>query len=232
MYPKPELHAETRIVISPIAAPSIMGLFGYGSAAMVTGSWLAGWWGDASSPFYFAPFVLLYGGIVQLLAALWDALAVGMHSAWGSYWTAYGILQLLIGLLAPPPDNFGAFAIWFVPLAAITWIGTILSLTQSIGLAAVLGTLALSSTLFAVGNWRILTCVLRTPKVSGYTVVVNRVGGYVLFISSILALYVGTALMVANETGYVFPPVFVMPKSRRRVPVATGAGEPGVKKGQ
>ncbi len=83
------------------------------------------------------------------------------------------------GLLAPPPDNFGAFAIWFVPLAAITWIGTtpsffrqtrrllvfltiigwhhlagtILSLTQSIGLAAVLGTLALSSTLFAVGNW-------------------------------------------------------------------------------
>jgi succinate-acetate transporter protein len=37
--------------------------------------------------------------------------------------------------------------------------------------------------------------------VSGYTVVVNRVGGYVLFISSILALYVGTALMVANETG-------------------------------
>jgi hypothetical protein len=27
-------------------------------------------------------------------------------------------------LLAPPPDNFSAFAIWFVPLAAITWIGT------------------------------------------------------------------------------------------------------------
>lgn len=86
------------------SAPSIMGLFGYGSAAMVTGSWLAGWWGDASSPLYsppvpylpfsssllrfplsslslfvfvfalsyFAPFVLLYGGIVQLLAALWS----------------------------------------------------------------------------------------------------------------------------------------------------------------
>lgn len=42
--------ARTRVVLQPIAAPSIMGLFGFMLATVMVGAWQAGWYGDITSP--------------------------------------------------------------------------------------------------------------------------------------------------------------------------------------
>ena len=42
--------ARTRVFLTPIAAPSIMGLFGFMIATVMLGAWQAGWYGNAATP--------------------------------------------------------------------------------------------------------------------------------------------------------------------------------------
>jgi succinate-acetate transporter protein len=103
--------ARPRVFLQPIAAPSVLGLFGFAGATFIVASNLAGWWGSDQSPMYLAPFALAFGGIAQFLAGMWayrarDAVATAMHGMWGAFWIAYGILQVLLAtktLPAPSP---------------------------------------------------------------------------------------------------------------------------------
>jgi uncharacterized protein len=95
-----------RIVLSPIAAPSMVGLFEFAGATFMVASLLAGWWGSpgTASP-VIAPFALFFGGLAQLLAGMWsyrarDGVATAMHGTWGSFWLAWGLLAAGSGLLA------------------------------------------------------------------------------------------------------------------------------------
>ncbi|NED51990.1 hypothetical protein G3I24_13945, partial [Micromonospora aurantiaca] len=58
----------TRVFLQPIAAPSILGLFGFAGATMMVGAWQAGWYGNAATPLILWPFVLFFGGLAQFLA--------------------------------------------------------------------------------------------------------------------------------------------------------------------
>ncbi|HEX7107548.1 MAG TPA: hypothetical protein VF218_16395, partial [Acidothermaceae bacterium] len=42
--------ARTRVVLSPMAAPSIIGLFGFMGATLMVGAWQAGWYGTPTTP--------------------------------------------------------------------------------------------------------------------------------------------------------------------------------------
>src|ERR687886_1720017 len=92
----------TRIFLQPIAPPSVLGLFGFAAATFIVAANVAGWYGNHdTSPLYLAPFAAVFGGIAQFMAGMWayrarDALATAMHGMWGSFWIAYGILNLLI----------------------------------------------------------------------------------------------------------------------------------------
>ena len=57
--------ASTRVFLQPIAAPSILGLFGFATATLMVGAWMAGWYGNALTPLALFPFVLTAGGIVE-----------------------------------------------------------------------------------------------------------------------------------------------------------------------
>ena len=91
---------------------------------------MAGWYGGPHTELYLFPFAAFFGGLAQFLAGMWsyharDGLATAMHGMWGSFWMAYGVLNLLFatGTLVKPAGSFPAFAFWFIPLAAITWAG-------------------------------------------------------------------------------------------------------------
>src|SRR5919206_2920742 len=92
----------TRIFLQPIAAPSILGLFGFAAATFVVAANLAGWYGDhTTTPLVLAPFAAVFGGIAQFLAGMWayrarDGLATAMHGMWGSFWIGYGILSVML----------------------------------------------------------------------------------------------------------------------------------------
>src|SRR4051795_12107613 len=121
----------TRVVLQPIAAPSILGLFGFAGATFMVAANVAGWYGNhTTTPLALAPFALVFGGVAQFMAGMWayrarDAVATAMHGMWGSFWLAYGVLQLLVatGVLATGGTLDHALGFWFIALCAITFSG-------------------------------------------------------------------------------------------------------------
>lgn len=223
--------SDTRVVLQPIAAPSILGLFGLAGATFVVAAHLARWYGTATTPELLFPFVAIFG-VAQFAAGLWafrarDGLATAMHGMWGSFWIAYGLLFLFgaLGVLAIPTGRFVALGYWLIPLAAITLSGAIAALSQNLSLTAVLATLAIGAGLLAVG-------FLTGP--SGWI----RAGGWALVASAALAWYTATAMMLESSYGRVVLPLGQrrkdpeLPVHRAHLPIEFEAGEPGVRHGQ
>lgn len=219
-------HSPARIYLQPIAAPSILGLFGFAGATFMVAANLAHWYGDANSPYYLAPFVVMFGGLAQFLAGMWayrarDGVATAMHGMWGSFWIAYGFLQVLFmtGRLTPPTGRFSELGYWFIILAAITWSGTYAAAAENKGLTTVLSFLAAGSTTMAIGELTASTGLI-------------ILSGYLFMISAVCAWYVGTALMVNEAQGREVMKVGKSRLVQQMPPISIGVGEPGVIRGQ
>lgn len=226
--------ARSRIVLTPVAAPSILGLFGFFTATVMVGTNLAGWWGSQASQLSIWPFALVFGGLAQLLAAMWsykarDGLATGVHGAWGSFWIAWGVMQILIttGTMSAVPlgTSDTAFAMWFVPLCALTGMAALASLGESLGIFTVLAALAGGSGVFAAGLW------------SG-NLTLDRIAGWLFVISAAAAWYTASAMMLASSTRRTVLPLGKwkasanVPLRSPMTPIEYAAGEPGVRIGQ
>src|SRR5206468_6847910 len=145
--------ARPRVYLQPIAAPSVLGLFGFAGATFIVAANLAGWYGNTATPGYLFPFALTFGGIAQFAAGMWaykarDAVATAMHGMWGAFWLGYGLLMLLVAAKVLPagPTMDHAIGFWFIALAAITLSGTLGALAEGgFGVMAVLGVLTAGS---------------------------------------------------------------------------------------
>lgn len=228
----------THINLSPVAAPSILGLFGFSVSTFMVAANLAGWFGDnVVTPAILAPFAFAFGGIAQLLAAMWsyrarDALASGIHGAWGSFWIGYGIYQLFVALGGLPSTATShaaavAFGFWFIGLAAVTWTGFVASLVENSALALVLFTLAGGSTLLAIG-----LC-------AGFGALIP-IAAYFLVASAVFAWYTASAMVLeATYKRPVLPVgglgsrvVHLRPAGEPPRSIQFERGEPGIKVGQ
>jgi uncharacterized protein len=230
--PVPGVDARTRIMLQPIAAPSILGLFGFAGATFIVAAHLAGWYGHPTSGQYLFPFAAMFGGLAQFMAGMWayrarDGVATAMHGMWGSFWLGYGILNLLAaaGALTLPTAKFPELGFWFLVLAAVTAAGAIASLFESLGLFAVLAPLSAGSAFAAV---------FYLTGGSGW----ESVAGWVLLASSWIAFYVAFAMMLESAAGKVILPLGKpiaaanRPGARITHPVEWPLGEPGVRQGQ
>src|SRR3954471_4768841 len=150
--------APPRVFLQPIAAPSVLGLAGFAGATFIVASNIAGWWGSPTSGLILAPFAAMFGGLAQFVAGMWayrarDAIATLAHGTWGAFWLAYGILNLLLAthvLAAPVPwYHSPEVGFWFFALAITTAIAAIAATAESLGLVAVLSTLAAGSGILA-----------------------------------------------------------------------------------
>ena len=57
--------------LQPVAAPSILGLFGFAAATFMVSAHVAGWYGSSPTTFVaLAPFAAAFGGIGQIIAAI------------------------------------------------------------------------------------------------------------------------------------------------------------------
>ncbi|HEX4804802.1 MAG TPA: GPR1/FUN34/YaaH family transporter [Conexibacter sp.] len=223
----------TRVFLQPIAAPSILGLFGFASATFMVSAWLARWYGGVTTPIYLFPFAATFGGLAQFAAGMWayrarDGLATAMHGMWGSFWLAFGILNLLaaVRVITIPTGTFTPFGYWFATLAVITASGAVAATMESLGLTSVLTTLAVGAGLLAVGYWTGTSTWLHA-------------GGWVLIASAILAWYTATAMMIESTWGRVVLPLGKlgardanMPGGIVHQPIEFAYGEPGVRHGQ
>jgi uncharacterized protein len=227
-----EWQSQARVFLQPIAAPSILGLFGFAGATFMVAAQLAGWYGSDTSPLYLFPFAATFGGLAQFLAGMWsyrarDGIATAMHGTWGAFWIAYGILFLLDATktITIPTGSFPELGFWFIVLAAITASGAVAAAMESLGLTLVLAPLATGSALAAVhyltggGTWA-------------------TVAGYVFMASALVAFYVASALMYESAAGKVvlplgkYNPSANVPGGVVTRPVEYELGEPGVRQGQ
>lgn len=229
-----EWRDHTRVFLQPIAAPSILGLFGFAVATFMVTAYQVGWYGTATSPLLIFPFATAAGGIAQGAAALWaykarDGLATAIHGIWGAFWLGYGFLNFMIALkLIPAPAPHAAvpeLGYWFFTLAAVTLVGMIASLGESLAITAVLAPLwvgvALLGVFYTVGG-------------TGW----EKAGGYVTMASAFTAFYTASAMMLASTFGRVIFPLGKyrrdanVPGGQHAYPIQFALGEPGVKQGQ
>jgi len=225
--------ARPRVILSPIAAPSVLGLLGFAGATFIVAANLAGWYGTPKTGAYLAPFALFFGGLAQFTAGMWsyrarDAVATAMHGMWGAFWLGWGTLNLLVGAgtLAPGTTMDHALGFWFIALCAITFSGMLGALLEmNFGVTAVLGTLAAGSGLAAIG----------LLQADAY---IQHWGGWVFVISALLAWYTATAMMVKASAGRTILPLFKgereanVPGQQPTRPIQLEWAEPGVKMGQ
>lgn len=225
----------TRVVLQPVAAPSVLGLFGFGIATFMVAANVAGWYGDHThTPLVLGPFALFAGGLAQFLAGMWayrarDAVATAMHGIWGSFWLGYGVLQILLAthVLPAPPVWYhdASFGYWFFALAIMTASGALAAVAENLGVFATLATLAAGSGILAGAliygseGW-------------------STVAGWVLVVSAGLAWYTATAMMLAAAGGRTVLPLGKYSKAANRPggrpmrPIELEWAEPGIKMGQ
>ena len=189
-------HEQSTIFLRPIAAPSVLGLYGFAGATFIVAANLAGWYGLSNAPLFLFPFAAFFGGLAQFMAGMWsfrarDALATAMHGMWGSFWMAYGLLYTLIaaGWVTPPSGAFPELGFWFIALAAITWVGSFSALAVGRALFWVLATLASGSTIMAIA------------QLSGNPTLVI-LAGWVFVLSAIIAWYTASGLMLEAVYGH------------------------------
>lgn len=220
--------APARTFLQPIAAPSILGLYGFAGSTFIVAAWLAHWYGNGNpeAQFYLFPFAAMFGGVAQFAAGMWaykarDGLATAMHGMWGAFWLGYGILNLLLATktIQDNPLLHVSFGYWFIALGFITFMGAIAAMAENLGLAAVLHTLWIASGLLAIGQL--------LPS-DGW----NVAAGWVFLLSALCAWYAASALMFEGIFGRPVLPMGATERATREPDVALGKGEPGVMKGQ
>jgi succinate-acetate transporter protein len=226
--------ARTRVFLTPIAAPSIMGLFGFMIATLMLGAFQAGWYGNAQTPLIIWPFALVAGGVLQSIAAVAsfrarDGVALAAHTAWGAFWIGWGILQLLVATHVMPAIPAGAdnpsFAIWFVALTLVTGTAALGSLATSSGLFLVLSTLAAGSALTAAGFF-------------AGNLGTQQAGGWLYIVSAAAAWYVASAMVLEHSFGRTILPMGKwhkeanIPGKKAVDPIEYPQGMPGVRVGQ
>jgi uncharacterized protein len=228
--------ARPRVFLQPIAAPSALGLAGFSVATLMVSVIQAGWLGHWSDMGVVGLFAMTFGGIAQFAAGMWsyrarDVVATLAHGMWGSFWLAFGLVQIfiLVGKIpAPVPGEANyALGLWFFGLAYMTGIAAFAAMAESIGIAAVLWTLAVGSGLSAAG-WFI----------SGIGNGWLGAGGVLFVISAGLAAYMVLAMCLTAATKRTILPTGHFKKDRNvpgRQPLETVElpwAEPGIKQGQ
>jgi len=215
-----------QIYLQPIAAPSVLGLYAFAGATFIVAARMAHWFGGALTDDYLAAFAAVFGGIAQFSAGMWafkarDSIATAMHGTWGSFWIAYGLLQLafMTKILPEPAGAFPALGFWFIVLAAITWMGMWAATAENKLLAIVLGLLAAGSTVAVFGEL----------LGAGW---IQMFAGYLFILSAIFAWYTASAMMLESAFHRSVVGVGKTVRAKQAPNLMPGQGEPGVIRGQ
>jgi succinate-acetate transporter protein len=173
------------------ADPEPIGLMGFALTTFIIGliesNWLVASGSDAA-----LLLAILYGGIVQAIAGIlaWrdsNTLAMAAFLTYGAFNIWFGLFELFStnGIITPSA-SLTAFGVSILGFGIITVLWFVSTLEDSVALAAVFATLALTYILVGVGYWLDFGAL-------------NVWGGYFALASALLAAYVAFA-HVTNQT--------------------------------
>lgn len=183
----------SRVVLTPVAAPAVLGWAIFAIAALLVGTRFADLWGGDQTLMYLAPF-LLFLGIGQLTAGMWgfrarEPMATLVHGVWGCLWLGLGLAYTFVAF-----GFFEASALrmpmGFVLLAvgALTLSVTIAAAYENLLMMIVAALATLGGVVSGVGLMRGTDSIIAT-------------GGWIMIVGAALAWYLATAILVAEATG-------------------------------
>lgn len=219
--------AQPRVFLQPLAAPSILGLYGLAGATFMVAAQMVHWFGSSYTTLLLVPFAAIFGGLAQFLAGMWaykarDGVATAVHGMWGAFWIAFGFLALILSSgRAPTPSGplFPELGYWFIVLACITWVCTGAAAAENKSLVTTLAFLSAGSTISAIAL---------LAGVEGLMIL----AGYLFIICAISAWYTASALMLNEAFGREVWALGRSNQARQMPAITTGVGEPGVIRGQ
>lgn len=187
----------------PIADPAPLGLAAFAGTTFVLSLFNAGL-ADHALVAVVLPLALLYGGLAQLLAGMWEfrndnTFGAVAFTSYGAFWISYYVYAQYIAETLPPSDAHTATGIFLLMWTIFTAYMTMAALKTNAVLIAVFGTVLVTFALLTVGEFMDSAAVL-------------HIGGYVGIVAAVFAWY-GSAAGVVNPTwGRTVLPVF--PRSR------------------
>jgi succinate-acetate transporter protein len=204
--PDQDLNLLRERAAATVADPSELGLWGF-----ATGTWMAatvlGGYVAPQDGLALSPTVILFAGIAQFIAGLYafrrtNALNATAFTCFGAFNTVAGMMLLLpfLGIAAPTVGFHDMMGFLLESFAFISLALTLGAIRRNVVLTGLLGALCIGYFLTGIGQFLIGGAPV--PAANAATAgpgIVGAVGGVFLWLSALLAYYLGTALLV-NST--------------------------------
>jgi hypothetical protein len=184
-------------MMAPAADPAPLGLAAFALTTFLLSADNAGWMTAASGSAWLG-FAFGYGGLVQLLAGMWEfrnrnVFGATAFSTYGGFWIGLGLWALLVAPAAGA--KAGKDVAWILLAFAIFNTYMMLWSTQvNMAVFAVFLTLELTEIILFIGNF------------AGNTSIV-KFGGYVGVLTALCAWYTSSAGVINGMRGTPFLPV-------------------------
>jgi len=202
------------IPASAIADPGPLGLAAFALTTFLLSAKNAGWMTHATGSAWL-PFALAYGGLAQLLAAMWEfrnknVFGTTVFGSFGAFWIGLGFWVLLVvnpavaaikpvtaaATVASLNHDLGWILLGFAILT--TYVLILAAQTNTITFIAVFG-LWVALIVLCIGNFNAGSALLPTETI--------KIGGYVGVITALAAWYASAAGMAAGMGGKIRFPV-------------------------
>ncbi|KAJ4469211.1 Gpr1 family protein [Lentinula aciculospora] len=192
-------------VRTTIANPGTLGLFSFASTTLILSLYNASARG-VNTPNVVVGMALFCGGLVQLLAGMWEfpkgnTFGATAFSSYGAFWLSYatilipgsGIADAYADAASQEPNAIGIFLMTWM---TVTFLLFIASLRKNIGFIALFFFLTLTFMCLGAGNF----VVASAPSASAGLV---KAGGALGIITALIAYYVGMSELLASERAAV-----------------------------
>ena len=190
-----------------IADPAPLGLAAFALTTFLLSAKNANWMNDATG-LAFLPYAFAYGGLVQLLAGMWEfrnrnVFGATAFATYGAFWLGIGLWVRLVASAAPPP-KVAALAYASLVGKDLAWIllafaifNTYMLVWSSQVNAAVFGvflTLELTEIVLCIGGF-------------AANANISKIGGYLGVLTALVAWYASAGLLIRGMKGHDVLPI-------------------------
>ena len=199
--------AAPAVAVSSIADPAPLGLAAFALTTFLLSAANAGWMTKATGDAWLG-YALAYGGVVQLLAAMWEfrnknVFGTTVFGSYGGFWIGLGLWVLLIARAAPASPALKALYLAQLP-KDLGWILLAWAIFNTYMLLISTQTnLAIFSTLLLLEATLILLFIGNFTASTGTI----KAGGYVGVVTAVFAWYTSAAGVTNGLPGRISLPV-------------------------
>jgi len=199
-------------VVGAVADPAPLGLAAFALTTFLLSVVNAGW-AKSSTGFDWWGYAIAYGGLVQLLAGMWEfrnknVFGATAFSTYGGFWIGVGLWLHFVGgpAAATAPLSVNRDLGWILLAFAIFNTYMLIIATQvNMAVFLVFLTLELTEIFLFIGNLSTKTAAL--PPFAAHNTALIQIGGIIGVITALVAWYASAAGVMNGHKGRVVFPV-------------------------